>query len=79
MPVHLETRMSVHDTTPDASVAAPVFKIATAWAAVGITSWADFASVLACIYTALLIFEWCWKKIGRPTLERHGWIKPNKD
>lgn len=62
----------------DQTVAAPAFKIVTAWTAVGITSWADFASFLAAGYTMLLIFEWFWKKFWRPIFERHGWIKPKK-
>jgi hypothetical protein len=47
-------------------VAAPVLKAATAWAAVGITSWADAASFLAAIYTAVLLAEWLWKRLIRP-------------
>jgi hypothetical protein len=43
-------------------VAAPVLKIASAWAAVGITSWADAASFVAFCYTLILIAEWAWKK-----------------
>lgn len=50
-------------------------KIGTAWAAVGITSWADFASALACLYTIILIIEWLWKKAIRPFCENRGWIK----
>lgn len=42
-----------------------VFKVATVWAAVGVTSWAEFASMLAAIYTLILIGEWCWKKFIR--------------
>ena len=60
------------------SVASPGIKIVTAWAAVGVTSWTDVASVLAALYTLLLIFEWLWKKIGRPFCERHGWLKRMK-
>ena len=50
--------MTIEATTVDA----PVFKIVTAWAAVGITSWADMAAFLASLYSFLLIAEWCWKK-----------------
>lgn len=46
------------------TVATPVLKIATAWAAAGVTSWADFASALAAVYTLLLITEWVWKKVA---------------
>lgn len=50
-------------------------KIGTAWAAVGITSWADAASALAFIYTLLLLLEWVWKRIARPFAERRSWLK----
>ena len=50
-------------------------KIGTAWAAVGITSWAEAASALAALYTLLLIAEWLWKRLGRPFCERRGWVK----
>lgn len=49
-------------------------KVASVWTAVGISSWGDVASAAAAIYTALLICEWLWKKIGRPFLENHGMI-----
>lgn len=57
------------------SVSAPGAKIATAWLATLFTSWADFASFLAAMYTLILICEWCWKKCGRPFCEARGWIK----
>jgi len=50
-------------------------KIASAWAAVAITSWADAAAALAALYTILLIGEWVWKKVLRPFAERQGLIK----
>lgn len=50
-------------------------KIGTAWAAVGITSWADAASALAFIYTLLLLVEWVWKRLARPFMERRGWLR----
>jgi len=57
------------------SVTAPGAKIATAWVATLFTSWADFASFLAAIYTLILLLEWCWKRFGREFAERHGWVK----
>ena len=64
----------------DTEIAAPVIKVASAWAVVGASSWAEFAStvasLLAAFYTMLLITEWFWKKLWRPLLERHGYIKP---
>lgn len=49
-------------TTNDTTVGEPVLKFISVWAAVGITSWADFASMLAAIYSLLLIGEWVYKK-----------------
>ena len=49
--------MTIEATT----VEAPMFKLVTVWAAVGITSWADVAAFLASLYSFLLIAEWCWK------------------
>jgi hypothetical protein len=47
------------------TIASPGMKLMTAWALVGITSWADAAAAaLAALYSLLLILEWCWKKIG---------------
>ena len=46
----------------DHTIAWPLAKIASAWAAVGVTSWADFASFIAAIYTTCLLGEWLWKK-----------------
>ena len=42
-------------------VSSPALKIGTAWAAVGITSWTDFAAAVAALYTVLLI--------GEPTIQ----------
>lgn len=57
------------------AIAAPVAKAATAWAFVGITSWAEFASFLAAIYTTILLCEWAWKRFGRAFAVRHGWVE----
>jgi hypothetical protein len=54
--------MSIHNEP----VSQPIIKVATAWAAVGITSWAEFASFLAALYSLLLILEWVWKRIIVP-------------
>lgn len=51
-------------------------KLGTVWAAVGITTWADFAAFLAAIYSVLLVGEFAWKKILRPFCEWRGWITP---
>ncbi len=65
-------------TEQHTSVTSPGIKIATAWAAVGITSWAELASALAALYTMLLITEWLWKRLGRPFCENRGWLKRAK-
>ena len=59
----------------------PVIKVASAWTAVGITSWAEaasagtfFASALAAIYTFALLCEWFWKRVWRPLFARFGWF-----
>ncbi len=56
------------------SVASPGIKIATAWAVVGVTSWAEAASFAAFVYTCALLGEWLWKKLIRPFCERRGWV-----
>jgi hypothetical protein len=61
------------------TIASPGMKLMTAWALVGITSWADAAAALAALYSVLLILEWCWKKIGRPFLESQGVIRRKED
>lgn len=53
-----------------------IARLASAWAAVGVTSWADFASFLAALYTLILLTEWLWKRVGRAFCERRGWLKP---
>ncbi len=63
--------MSEHTTT----VEAPVAKMLTVWAAVGITSWADAAAAAAFFYSLLLITEWFWKKFWRDIFIRNGWFK----
>lgn len=67
------------------SVAAPMVKIATGWAAVGaavgINSWSDvsaaasaLAAVVTALYTFALLSEWMWKKAIRPFCEHRGWL-----
>lgn len=49
----------------------PAIKASVAWGgvafskwleAIGITSWGDFAAMLAAIYSLFLIIDWLWKK-----------------
>lgn len=60
----------------DRDIAAPVAKVASVWAVVGVSSWADAAALAAFIYSMLLITEWFWKKFWRRILERKGYLKP---
>lgn len=57
------------------AIALPGAKIASAWLAVGITSWSDAAAALAALYTVILILEWVWKKAVRPFAEQRGWMR----
>jgi hypothetical protein len=50
-------------------------KIVSAWALIGITSWAEAASFAAFLYSALLILEWLWKRLFRPLAVNRGWVK----
>lgn len=67
--------MSDHATS---TVDAPLAKLLTVWAAVGISSWADAAAAAAFFYSCLLITEWFWKKFWRDIFARRGWIKGKK-
>jgi hypothetical protein len=49
--------------------------LGTAWAAVGISSWAEAASAGAAVYTLLLIGHFLWRRAVRPLLERFGFLK----
>lgn len=55
-------------------IAAPVLKVISVWAAVGITSWSDFAAFIASMYTLCLIGEFFWKKVAKPIAQERGWI-----
>lgn len=62
----------MNDTTDP--ISSPLLKLASAWAAVGITSWSDFAAFVAAMYTLCLIGEFVWKKIIKPIAVREGWM-----
>lgn len=56
-------------------------KAGSAWLGVGLassTDWAQIASMLAALYTLLLIVEWLWRKLLRPVAEARGWVKRRK-
>lgn len=50
-------------------------KLFSVWAAVGITSWADFAAFMAAMYSLLLVCEFVWKKMIKPGL---AWYKERR-
>lgn len=54
------------------TISSPLLKISTALAAVGVTSWSEFASMCAALYTICLISEWLWKTFIKPALIRRG-------
>jgi hypothetical protein len=58
----------------DSTISHPVAKAVSMWALFGISSWTDVAALLGCIYSALLIAEWVWKKVLRGIARRRGWI-----
>ncbi|WP_225784448.1 hypothetical protein [Xenophilus sp. Marseille-Q4582] len=84
MPVAKAATAIAAAVTAKADVADQVVQSATAgasyatWSAINAIPWGTIASILAGLYTALLMGEWFWKKFWRPMLERLGWIKPKK-
>ncbi len=56
-------------------IAAPIFKAATLWGAIGITSWAEAASFAAFLYSMVLLSEWLWKKLIKPFCISRGWLR----
>lgn len=66
---------SASQMNDNAEIHSPLLKVASAWALIGVTSWADAAAFLGAVYSALLILEWLWKKIFRPLAVDAGWIK----
>lgn len=60
-------------------VSSPLAKALTAWAAIGITSWAEAASFVAFVYSSVLLGEWLWKRLVKPIAQQRGWIKGDKD
>jgi len=62
----------------DDEIQGKLVKAGTAWAAVGITSWTDAASFVAFLYSLALLTEWVWKKVIRPALVKHGYLKADR-
>lgn len=60
--------MFVHLTADQKAGLIAGTKLFSVWAAVGITSWADFAAFMAAMYSLLLVCEFVWKKLIRPGL-----------
>lgn len=53
-------------------------KLGTAWAGVGAVAtwdWGQIAEMLAALYTVLLIADWLWRRVARPTAESRGWLQ----
>ncbi len=59
-------------------IANPAVKATSAIAAAGFAglTWNEIAAILAALYTLLLICEWVWKRVIKPTALTRGWIKP---
>lgn len=51
-------------------------KLVGALAALGISSWGEFAAFVAAAYSLLLIGEWMWRHVARPFCVWRGWLKP---
>ena len=56
-----------------------IAKIASVWAACGISSWSEAASALAALYTLLLILHHVWKNWLRPFFFKSVSEAPNAD
>jgi hypothetical protein len=61
-------------TQDQREVLASTVKAGSVWATIGVSSWADVASVLAAFLSLLFIIEWFWKKVFRPLLEDKGLV-----
>lgn len=68
----------VEHSEPAASVA----KAAALWTGAGLgqttLSWGDLAAMLAAVYSVILIGEWVWRRLMRPTLQNFGVVKPRR-
>lgn len=51
-----------------------VTKVSSLWAAVGISSWSEFAAAAASVYSVILIGEWFWRRLIRSYAERYGLV-----
>jgi hypothetical protein len=51
-------------------------KLLFVWGSIVITSWAEAASFLAFVLSALALCEYLWKKVVRPALVHFGYIAP---
>ena len=66
------------DVADKLAQAATVNASAQTWHWVNAIPWGTIASIVAALYTSLLICEWFWKKLWRPAFERWGWMAPHK-
>ncbi|MGE8493635.1 hypothetical protein ACQYWY_21945 [Comamonas sediminis] len=82
MPIAKATSAVTLATAAQADVADKIAQAATVnssfetWFWVNSIPWGTIASIVAALYTVLLICEWFWKKLWRPAFERWGWVKP---
>ncbi len=51
-------------------------KILAIWAFIGVTTWSELSSFLACVLTFYILCRYLWRDIARPFCERRGWIQP---
>lgn len=70
---------------PDTEIKYQVFKAGSLWAMVGVSNWAEAASMMsfiaalcAALYSLVLMSEWWWKKIWRPMLVTMGYLPENR-
>lgn len=84
MPIAKATSAVTLATAAQTDVADKLAQAATAnasaqtWHWVNSIPWGTIASIVAALYTSLLICEWFWKKLWRPAFERWGWMAPRK-
>lgn len=39
-------------------------------------TWPNLAAAAATLFSLCMLFDWWWKRLWRPLLERLGWLKP---
>jgi len=54
----------------------PIFKLVSMWATWGLAHAQVISTLLAALYTMLLVFDWFWRRFWRPFLVSRGWWNP---